>query len=358
MSLQADTALLEAVRQLALPEPLGFGRVKVPVMYRADWCDGKWGAGQLMPYAPLTLDPAAKVLHYGPAVFEGMKAYLTGDGSQINLFRPLVNHDRFNRSAARLCMPTISDAQFMEGLEAIAGISEPIIPSGGGQALYLRPFMIGTEDDLTIEPSHTYSFLVIAAPVGKYASDISLYLERNDCRAAPGGTGNVKVAGNYAAALAAAGRAQAAGCNQTLWLDAATHSLVEELSGMNFFAVVDGVLCTPPLTDSILPGVTRDSILHLAADLDIRAREVPIAIDELLAAIEQGRCTEAFACGTATIVAPVRSMLDGERRYKLPEGEVWGRIQDLLLAVQEGRKPGPEGWVRPVAEPHLYHRGQ
>ena len=341
----------DALARFVLPERLGFGLVIAPVMYRADWAEGEWGRGTLLPYGMIEIAPGARALHYSELVFEGLKAYRVG-GDWPNLFRPLDNCRRLARSAERLAMPVVPDTLFLEALDAVAGACHDIVPRRSGQALYLRPFLFGTESGYLLRNSTTFSFMVIANPVEAYASGpLRVTIERSDVRAAVGGVGAAKAAANYAPSLRASSAALARGYTVALWLDAREHRLVQELSGMNLFAVVDGALQTPVLDGAILPGITRDSLLMLARDLGYRVEERPIAIDELLAQIADGRCSELFACGTAAIVSPIGVLAEPDGREHTPAhvDVVAATLRSSLLAVQERRAPDRYGWTRDVA---------
>ncbi len=298
------------------------------------------------------LDPAAKVLHYSQEIFEGLKAYARSDGNPC-LFRPQDNARRLNLSAERMCMPEIPLAIFMEGVERLTALAQPYIPVSSGGALYLRPFMIGVDAALMMGASRRHEFYVIASPSMAYHEGrMRVMVERQACRAALGGTGAVKVGGNYAAALHSSERAKRLDFDQTLWLDPEHRRYIEELSGMNLFALIDGELHTPALSGSILPGITRDSLICLARQFGYTVRERRLAIEELLAAVADGRCTEFFACGTAAVVTPI-SVLghpDGER-LALPEAApVAERLRGALVDIQEGRRQDQFAWVHPL--PH------
>ncbi len=345
--------LKQAVASYQRQEPLGFGQVMAPVMVRADYSNGEWSMPELVPYQGLTLDPACKSLHYGQQVFEGMKAFAleTGEGA---LFRPQMNLARLNDSAARMAMPAVPSELFMQSLESLVWHLQPMIPRGPNESLYLRPLMLATDVGLSLKPSTSYVFLVIASPSGGYfaAGKVTALIERRDCRAAPGGTGAYKVAGNYGAGIRADIKATQRGCQQTLWLDAVHKSYIEEFSGMNFFAVVDGELCTPSVSDSVLRGVTRDSVIQLARGRNIPVAEKPLHIDELLAAIKRGLCAEMFACGTAAVITPVDALaeIDGTT-YEVPPSTPSSLsliLRDQLMAMQTGRQVAPDGWLHRV----------
>ncbi len=345
--------LQASIKDTELPENLGFGLVKVPAMVVASYVDGVWGEPEIAAYKPLVLDPSAKVFHYGQAIFEGMKAYSGRDGKPV-LFRPHENIARFNKSAQRMAMPEIPNEIFIEALDALVGALKDLIPNKTGESLYLRPFMVATQPGLGLAPSANYLFMIIASPSGAYFSSdkVSVLVERKDCRAAPGGTGAAKVAGNYGGSIKSAIAAKALGYDQTLWLDAANRRYIEELSGMNFFAVVDGELFTPELTDSILPGVTRKSILELAHLSGYKTHEIRMDVDELIANIKSGACSELFACGTAAVLTPIAELgeLDGTR-YPVANsyGPVSRQLRETLVSIQEAGADAPEGWIYQIS---------
>ena len=345
----------DAVKGFVLPEELGFGAVAAPVMFAADWSGGRWGPGRLMPYGPIQVLPGARALQYGELVFEGMKAYRVGADS-VNLFRPEANWLRLTRSAERLSMPEVPQGLFMQGVHAVTGACINLIPRVSGRSLYLRPFLFGTEAGYLLRNSVEFTFMVIANPVEAYASGpMRVAVERRDVRAAVGGVGTAKASANYAASLRASSAAVARGMTVALWLDAREQRLIQELSGMNLFAVINRELHTPALDGAILPGITRDSILKLSDQLGLKAFERPMAIDELLAQISSGECSELFACGTAAIVSPIAVLADPgaddkTSRFYTPQltNVVAARIREALLAIQERRACDVFGWTRDV----------
>jgi branched-chain amino acid aminotransferase len=353
--------VLDALTNFRLPEKLGFGAVPAPVMFTADWSDGKWGRGRLVPYGPIEILPGARALQYAELVFEGLKAYRVG-GAYPNLFRPRENWLRLARSAERLSMPPVPEALFFQAIDAVVASCSAIVPRESGRSLYLRPFLFGTEAGYLLRNSTTFTFMVIANPVEVYASGaMRVAIERADVRAAVGGVGAAKAAANYAASLRASSAAVARGMTVALWLDARDQQWIQELSGMNLFAVIDGELHTPALDGAILPGITRDSLLTLARHLGFTVVERRMAIDELLGQIESGRCSELFACGTAAIVSPIELLAerdlkaagdgDGRPREYVPKNVdvVAARLREALLAIQERRAPDLFGWTRDVA---------
>lgn len=348
MAYTADVAA--AIKQFALPDKLGFGAVNAPVMFSAEWREGQWGAGQLLPYGPIEILPGARALQYGELVFEGLKAYRIGQ-SQPNLFRPDANFRRMQLSAERLSMPPVPEQLFFTGLETVTRACAQFIPANSGQSLYLRPFVFGTESGYLLRNSTTFRFMVIANPVEAYASGTpTVAIERKDVRAAVGGVGAAKTSANYAASLRGSSAAVAGGHAVALWLDAASHRYIQELSGMNFWAVIDGELHTPELDTAILPGVTRDSLIQLARHLGYTVHERQMDMDELLAQIVSGRCSEIFACGTAAIIMPISALADSDNLYKPKQTNVVAaRLREALLAIQERRAPDPFNWIRIIS---------
>jgi branched-chain amino acid aminotransferase len=351
---QPDVAA--ALRDFELPDTLGFGAVAAPVMFTADWADGRWGRGRLLPYGPIGILPGARALQYGELVFEGLKAYRVGDG-RPNLFRPRENWLRLSRSAERLSMPGLPEELFFQAIDAVAGSCSPFIPRQSGRSLYLRPFVLGTEAGYLLRNSTTFSFMVIANPVEVYAAGpMRVAIERVDVRAAAGGVGAAKTSANYAASLRGSSAAVARGMTVALWLDGRERRCIQELSGMNLFAVIDGALHTPSLDGAILPGITRASLLTLGAHLGFEVIERRIAIDELLAQIASGECSELFACGTAAIVSPIELLAEEPAAGSLDLVEyrprrvddVAATLRESLLAIQERRAPDPFGWTRDV----------
>jgi branched-chain amino acid aminotransferase len=340
-----------ALRNFKLPEKLGFGNVAAPVMYSAEWSDGAWGRGELVPYGPIDILPGARALQYAELVFEGLKAYCVG-GTQPNLFRARDNCQRLARSAQRLSMPPVPESLFFEAIEAVVGTCHRIIPRESGRSLYLRPFLFGTEAGYLLRNSNTFRFMVIANPVEIYSSGpMRVAIERDDVRAAVGGVGTAKASANYAASLRASNAAVARGLTVALWLDAREQRFIQELSGMNLFAVIGGELHTPALDGAILAGITRDSLITLGRHLGFTVHERNMVLDELLAQIVSGECTEVFACGTAAILSPIGLLTDRDQREYIPAriDIVAAQLREALLAIQERRAADPFGWTRDVA---------
>ena len=332
------------------PEPLGFGRNLAPIMYIAEYANDQWLEGIIKPYENLSVDPAAKVLHYAQTIFEGMKAYCN-QAETLSLFRPLHNFERFNKSANRMCMPELPKDMFFQGIEAITALCQSIVPKKSGQSLYLRPFMIGTKAELGLSSSDRYSFIVIASPSdGFHAGAMKVKVQRDSCRTAIGGTGAVKAGANYAISLYNSQQVKREGFHQPLWLDPEHRQYIEELSGMNLFFYINGELHTPETTNSFLNGITRNSIIDLAKSKGITVIERPMTIDDTCQSIKNGECTEVLACGTATIVSSISSIYDGEQCYTLPEKyDLGASLKKNLLDIQEGRTPDIFQWMHPIS---------
>ena len=346
---------VERVKKFTINDSqLGFGKYVAPIMVQAVYDNGEWQRFDLLPYGPLQLDPCSKVLHYGQEIFEGMKVFRQPDGS-IKMFRPEMNARRFNLSARRMAMPEIPEDQFLEACEVICAYSKNIVPNRLGESLYLRPFMIATEVGMGIKPSKQFLFIIVASPSGSYFSgdSVKVYIEREEIRSAPGGIGFAKTGGNYAASLNSYAKTIKLGCDQTMWLDAQEHKYIEEMSGMNFFCVIDGKLVTPALQDTILDGVTRRSIIDIARAEGIQVEERKLSIDEVLEAAKTGKCLEAFVCGTAAVVAPIQSFMDKDGSVvvlKEPQGKIGMQLREKLISIQAGRTDGPEGWTYAIRD--------
>ena len=334
----------------------GFGKVFTDHMVIARYSAGRgWHDAKVTARAPLPLDPAAAVLHYAQEIFEGLKAYRTADGGAA-LFRPEANARRFRLSAERMAMVPFPEDAFIEAQRRLVEIDRAWIPDTPDGSLYLRPFMIATEVFLGVKPASEYLFVTIASAVGSYFKDpngtVTVWLSEHFTRAAPGGTGAAKCGGNYAASLAAQAEATRQGCEQVVFLDAAERRYIEELGGMNvFFVFADGTLLTPPLSDSILPGITRDSILTLAREAGLTVREAPYAIDQWREDVRAGRVTEAFACGTAAVITPIGRVRGREDDFTIGNavaGPVAQRLRSLLVDIQRGKAKDGHGWFQRV----------
>jgi len=339
-------------RTARLVDP-GFGRVFTDHMAVVRWSEAQgWHDPRVTPRTPIQVDPATSVLHYAQEIFEGLKAYRLGDGATA-LFRPHANAARFRASARRLAMPELPDELFLGSCEALIAADRDWMPDGADGALYLRPFMIASEVFLGVKPAAEYLYMVLASSVGAYWKGgmraVSLWVARDSTRAGPGGTGAAKCGGNYAASLFAQREAIARGFDQVVFLDAIERRWVEELGGMNiFFVFADGTIRTPPLSDTILAGITRDSLIALARDEGLTVVEQPYAIEDWRADAESGRLVEAFACGTAAVVTPIGQVADGDARFAVGSGgtgQVTARLHRALTQLQRGRAPDPHAWL-------------
>ena len=342
-----------ATREQALADP-GFGTTftdhMVVVDYDAD--EGGWHKASIGPRQAIPLDPAASVLHYAQEIFEGMKAYSHPDGS-IALFRPEENARRFNDSARRMAMPELPEELFLDAIRELVAKDRDWMPSVEGSALYLRPFMFATEAFLGVRPARRYKFVVIACPVGGYfkggAKAVRIWASRNYTRAAPGGTGAAKTGGNYAASLVPQAEGIEQGCDQVVFLDAVEKKWVEELGGMNlFFVFADGRVVTPPLTGTILPGITRASLIELMREDGLDVREEPYSIDQWRADAVKGGLVETLACGTAAVVTSVGEVVGPDGSFTIGSGgpgQVASKLREKLVGIQKGTIEDTRGWL-------------
>jgi branched-chain amino acid aminotransferase len=344
-----------ADRDALLANP-GFGRIFTDHMVTIRYAEGKgWYEPRVEARAPIPMDPAAAVLHYAQEIFEGLKAYRMPDGG-VAMFRPDANAARFVTSAQRMAMATLPPATFLESLRQIITIDREWIPTGEDGSLYLRPFAYASEVYLGVRPSMEFLYLVIASPVGAYFSGgvkpVRVWITPEYTRAAPGGTGAAKCGGNYAAGLSAQAEAIEHGCDQVVYLDAVERKNVDELGGMNIvFVMDDGSLVTPPLSGTILPGITRDSILKLAQRAGRRVEERAISFDEWRSGAESGRIREAFACGTAAVITPIGTVVSPDGEFAVADGgsgEVTMALRQELSDIQRGRAEDTFGWVHRV----------
>jgi branched-chain amino acid aminotransferase len=323
-------------------------------MITATWTPEGWHDAGLRPYGPLSLDPASAVLHYGQSIFEGLKAYRHDDGS-IWAFRPAANGERMMRSARRMALPEFPVSSFVEAIELLVRTDADWVPSGGEASLYLRPFMFASEVFLGVRPAQHVTFCLIASPAGAYFASgvkpVDIWLSSEYTRAAPGGTGAAKCAGNYAASLVAQQEAIEHGCHQVCFLDATERRWVEELGGMNlYFVHANGAIVTPELTGTILEGITRDSIITLAGDLGHKVEERRVSIDEWRDGVASGDITEVFACGTAAVVTPLGRLAwdGGELSMGDEPGPVTQEFRQALLDIQYGRTDDAHGWMHRI----------
>lgn len=336
-------------------ETLGFGKYFSDHMFLMDYTEGQgWHDARIVPYGPLALDPAAMVLHYGQAVFEGMKAYRANDG-RLLLFRARQNFCRLNRSDDRICIPYLDEDSALEALEALLRVDGDWTPTAPGTSLYIRPFVIATEPHVGVRPSARYQFIIIFSPVGSYypqgIKPIKILIEDEYVRAVRGGIGFTKAAANYAISLKGQEKAKELGYAQVLWLDGIERKYIEEIGTTNAFFVIDNTLITPELTGSILPGITRDSVMTLAKSWGVDVQERRISAEELYEAHAAGRLSEAFASGTAAVISPIGEFSWAGKVITLSGGEIGplaGRLYDTLTGIQYGRLDDPFGWVTEI----------
>lgn len=336
-------------------DKLGFGSYFTDHMFIMDYTDEKgWHDARIVPYAPIAMDPATMVLHYAQETFEGLKAYRDPEGKVI-LFRPEMNARRMINSNRRICMAELPEEMFVEAVEAIVKYEQDWIPTAKDTSLYIRPFMYASEPSVGVHPANSYRFMIILSPVGSYypegVNPVKIWVEDEYVRAVKGGTGFTKCGGNYAASIAAQVKAESHGYTQVLWLDGIHRKYVEEVGTMNVMFVIDGKIITAPLEGSVLPGVTRDSIIHILNDWGYEVEERELSIDELIAAGKNGKLTEAFGTGTAAVISPI-----GQLYYKGEEvvindfktGNLTQKLYDTLTGIQWGRIEDKYGWVRRI----------
>ena len=337
------------------PDTLEFGAVFTDHMFIMEYSQEKgWHDGRIVPYAPLSLDPAAAVFHYAQELFEGLKAYKAKDG-RILLFRPDMNEKRAKDTAIRLCIPPLPDGVMVEATKQLVECEQDWIPQKPGTSLYIRPFIIATEPFLGVRDAKEYLFLIILSPVGPYyktgLAPTKIFVEDQFVRAVPGGTGCVKIGGNYAASLKSQEKAHDMGYSQVLWLDGVERKYVEEIGTSNAFFVIDGEVITAPLAGTILPGITRDSVISLLKSWGVKVNERKMAIDEIYAAYDAGKLEEVFASGTAAVISPVGELCWESRKILINEGRIGKisqRLYDELSALQNGDVEDTRGWVMQV----------
>lgn len=335
---------------------LGFGKIFTDHMFVMDYhIDKGWYDPRIIPYGPFEVEPSLMVFHYGQAIFEGMKAYLNKNGEAV-AFRPMANIKRLNRSAERLCIPTIDEDFVWEALQKLLEVDKDWIPKAEGTSLYIRPFIIATDTSLGVRPSYTYKFFIILSPVGAYYADglkpVKIYVTDKYVRAAQGGVGFTKTSGNYAVSLYAAEKAKKKGYTQVLWLDAKEHKYVEEVGTMNIFFKINNVLITAPLEGgTILGGVTRDSVIELADDMGYTIEERHLSIQEVFDAHEAGTLEEVFGTGTAAVISPVGVLNWNDRIIEVNGGnmgELSQKLYDKISAIQYGKEPDIHSWIEKV----------
>jgi len=344
--------------QLAPESQLGFGKVFTDHMFLMQYERGRgWHDARVVPHGPLSLDPATAVFHYGQAMFEGMKAFRSADGT-VKMFRPEVHCERMASGAPRLCMPSPDPRFMMRALTTLVGVDGDWTPRVPESALYIRPTLIATDPVLGVHASSRYIFFIILSPVGPYYAEgfhpLRIWVEDRYVRAAPGGLGAVKASANYVASLLAAEEARARGYAQVLWLDAHHHRSIEEVGTMNLFVRLGDALVTAPLEGTILGGVTRDSVLALARSWGLKAEERRVTIDEIISAHQDGSLQEVFGCGTAAVISPVGELGYGDRKLVIRRGEVGEvsrKLYDTITGIQHGTLPDTFGWMVEVPRP-------
>jgi branched-chain amino acid aminotransferase len=334
---------------------LGFGKIFTDYLFLMDYKkeDG-WKNARIEPYKPFSMDPAALVLHYGQEIFEGLKAYRWANGD-IYLFRPRKNYERMNRSAKRLCLPEIDVDQAIEATRQLIRLEKDWVPSAPGASLYIRPNMIATEAALGVHVSNQCLFYIMLGPVGAYYpqgfNPVDIYLEEKYIRAARGGLGEAKTSANYAASLLAQEEAHEKGFTQVLWLDAIERKYLEEVGTSNIFLYIGDEVVTPPLAGTILPGITRDSVLHICRNWEMKVSERMVSLDEVISGLESGKVKEIFAAGTAAVISPVGKLAYKGKDYVINRGKVGPlaqKLYDTIMGIQYGKAKDPYGWMMKV----------
>jgi len=332
-----------------------FGTVFSDHMFCMDWEDGKgWHNAEIKPYAPLILEPSSMVLHYAQMAFEGLKAYRTDSGEHV-LFRPRENFKRMNRTAQRMCLPELDVEEVLSALKQILRLDSGWVPHESGTSLYIRPTLVATEEAIGLKVSSKYLFFIILSPVGPYFSQgfnpVKIMVSDKYVRAVPGGVGFAKTGGNYAASNLAEKEAKELGYTQVLWLDAVERRYIEEVGAMNIIFVINDEIVTPQLTGSILPGITRMSVLELGKHWGLKVTERRISIDEVLNGLKDGSVTEVFGAGTAAVISPVGVLSYKEEEYQVGNGETGpfaNRFYEHLTGIQYGKEADPFGWVESI----------
>lgn len=330
---------------------LNFGEVFSDHMFRMDYAHGNWLEPQIMPFGPIQVLPSLSTLHYGQTIFDGLKAFRSKDGS-INVFRPDKHAERMTHSCDRMCIPRVDKDLFVEAINELVRLDEKWVPTKRGTSLYVRPFIFATESYIGVRVSESYSFYILTSPVAAYFKEglnpVKLMTSGEYVRACPGGLGEAKTAANYAASLLPALEAKKKGYAQVIWLDAIEGKYIDEVGTMNICFVKDDVLITPPLEGTILPGVTRDSVLQLARHWGVKVEERRISIDEVMASVKDGSMTEIFGTGTAAVISPVGEIYHQGETVVINQGRIGSmsqRLYDAITAIQYGEAPDPFGWV-------------
>ncbi len=344
--------LTQTPKEIPAEDKLGFGKVFSDHMFIMDWEYGSgWQNARIVPFGPISLHPASTVLHYGEEIFEGLKAYRRADGG-VQLFRPMENVRRMNRSAERMCLPTMDEDMMLEIIKTFVKVEERWVPKSFGTSLYLRPFLFGNDESLGVHTPHHAVFMLIASPSGSYYAEginpVKIMIEDEDVRAVRGGTGFAKCGGNYAASARAGERAAQKGYTQVLWLDGVERRYIEEVGAMNVMFKIAGEIITPALTGSILPGITRMSCIQALRDMGYTVSERLLSIEELTRAMEDGTLEEAWGCGTAAVVSPIGHLCYKDKTYTINNdkiGDVTAKLYDTLTGIQWGKRDDPYGWV-------------
>ncbi|KMY54180.1 branched-chain amino acid aminotransferase [Bacillus sp. FJAT-27231] len=338
-------------------EELGFGKIFTDHMFIMDYTEGQgWHDPRIVPYQPISLDPACMIFHYGQTVFEGLKAYLTED-NRVLLFRPQKNFERLNRSNERLCIPPVDEEFALEALKQLISVERDWIPNAEGTSLYIRPFIISTEPFLGVAPSSRYKFMIILSPVGAYYKEgihpVKILVESEFVRAVAGGTGEAKTAGNYASSLKAQEIADGKGYTQVLWLDGLEKKYIEEVGSMNVFFKINGEIITPALNGSILEGVTRNSVIELLKSWDLPVTERRLAMEEIREAYKSGQLEEAFGTGTAAVISPIGELLWNDEKMVINEGAtgpIAKKLYSTITGIQNGKEQDPFNWTVEVEQ--------
>lgn len=344
-----------AIQKIAKPriqevdfENIPFGKIYSDHMFMADYRQGAWDNFRVVPYGPMSVSPATPALHYGQSIFEGLKAHKS-ESNEALVFRPLANWARMNVSAKRMCLATIPEELFMDGMDTLLDIDRQWIPTTPGSSLYIRPFLFSSDEYIGIRPSENFTFMIITCPVGAYyATPVKVRIETHYTRAVEGGTGYAKAGGNYGGALYPAKLAQEQGYHQLIWTDAKEHKYIEESGTMNIMFVIDDTLVTPALSDSILRGITRDSVLTLARHWGLKVEERKVSVEEVIQGLKSKRVKEAFGVGTAATIAHIELIgFEGEDYYLPPieERKISTKVLSELDAMKRGLTPDPFGWI-------------
>ncbi len=336
-------------------QPLPFGKIFTDHMFVMNYTDGKgWHDARVIPYQKIALDPSAMVFHYSQTMFEGLKAYLSEDGEPV-LFRPDMNAKRANRSNERLCIPKIPEEDFVQAVKAVVQVDQDWIPKEVGTSLYIRPFIIATDEFLGVKPSKTYLFMIILSPSGVYYANgmnpVAIWIEDDYVRAVRGGIGEAKTGGNYAASLIGQVKANQEQYEQVLWLDGIERKYIEEVGSMNIFFKIDGKVMTPQLNGSILPGITRDSVITLCKEWGYEVIEKRISIDEIVEAYQSGKLEEVWGTGTAAVISPVGKLRHEDEVMVINEnkiGQLSQKLYDTVTGIQSGKIEDTHGWIQRV----------